>query len=218
MAMYNPDSFRVDDPEQMQALVREHPLATLVMQGGDGPDATHVPLLLMPDDGRWMLRGHVARANPAWRHAGEDGCPALAVFHGPQAYVSPGWYPTKKDDPRVVPTWNYAVVHAHGTLRAIDDPAWLHDLVTALTDDRESARPEPWAVSDAPIDYIEKMLRAVVGLELVVERLEGKWKMSQNRAEVDRDGVVTGLRAEGGDEGARIAGLIAGARNASGND
>jgi transcriptional regulator len=185
MAMYNPDSFRVDDPEQMQALVREHPLATLVMQGVDGPDATHVPLLLMPDDGRWMLRGHVARANPAWRHAGEDGCLALAVFHGPQAYVSPGWYPTKKDDPRVVP---------------------------------ESARPEPWAVSDAPIDYIEKMLRAVVGLELVVERLEGKWKMSQNRAEVDRDGVVTGLRAEGGDEGARIAGLIAGARNASGND
>jgi transcriptional regulator len=214
--MYNPATFRVDDPVRMHALVRGHPLATLVTQGADGLDADHVPLLLDLDGERAVLRGHVARANPLWRQAG-DGCPALAVFHGPQAYVSPGWYPTKQDDPRVVPTWNYAVVHAHGVLRAVDDPAWLHDLVIALTREHEAPRQEPWAVSDAPHDYVAKMLRAVVGLELVVERLEGKWKMSQNRTEADREGVVAGLRGEGDARDAEVAALVAGILDASGN-
>lgn len=215
--MYNPTAFRVDDPQRMHALMREHPLATLITQDAGVPAASHLPLLLVTDGEHAVLRGHVARANPLWRQAG-DGCPALAVFHGPQAYVSPGWYPTKRDEPRVVPTWNYAVVHAHGTLRAIDDPAWLHDLVTALTMVHEASRPEPWAVSDAPPDYIEKMLRAVVGLELVVERLEGKWKMSQNRAAIDRDGVVSGLQAEGGTGGAAVAAQVAGTRDTQHND
>ena len=215
--MYNPTAFRVDDPQRLHALMRDHPLATLVTRDAGAPAASHLPLLLVADGERVVLRGHVARANPLWRQAG-DGCPALAVFHGPQAYVSPGWYPTKRDDPRVVPTWNYAVVHAHGSLRAIDDPGWLHDLVTALTGIHEASRPEPWAVSDAPDDYVAKMLRAVVGLELVVERLEGKWKMSQNRADVDREGVVAGLHAEGGAGGTAVAAQVSRAGETQEND
>jgi transcriptional regulator len=132
-----------------------------------------------------------------WRDA-LSGCPALAVFHGPQGYVSPGWYPSKRDDPRVVPTWNYAVVHAHGTLTAVDDPDWLYTLVTALTDTHEQMRPAPWLVTDAPAEFIDKMVNAIVGIELTIDRLEGKWKLSQNRLPTDRQGVVDGARREPG--------------------
>ncbi len=214
LPMYIPAAFREDDPAHLRALIRAHPLATLVVQGDGGLVANHLPLLLHERDGRVALRGHVARANPLWRSLG-DGCPALAVFHGPQAYVSPGWYPSKRVDGRVVPTWNYAVVHAHGTLAAIDDPAWVHGLVCALTDVHEAQQPEPWAVSDAPDDFVEQMVRAVVGIELAVARLEGKWKMSQNRAAADRDGVVQGLRGLGDAADEAFAALVAGARRGS---
>ncbi len=214
--MYTPNAFRVDDRERLQELMRERPLATLVGHGPDGLEATHAPLLYAPDGAHGVLRGHVARANPLWRILG-DGLPALAIFHGPQAYVSPGMYPTKRDDPRVVPTWNYAVVHAHGMLRAVDDATWLHALVRALTEVHEASRPEPWRVDDAPDDYLEKMVRAVVGIELVIERLEGKWKMSQNRGEVDRGGVAAGLRARGDAQGAEVAALVENPPPGSGN-
>lgn len=207
--MYSPAGFRVEDAEELHALVRARPLATLVVTTPDGLVANHVPMLLAAGtDGAVVLRGHVARANPLWRHAA-DGCAALAVFHGPQAYVSPGWYPSKREDGRVVPTWNYAVVHAHGTLRAVDDPAWIHALVTALTDTHEAGRPAPWAVADAPAEFTARMVAAVVGIELRVNRLEGKWKMSQNRPGPDRAGVVAGLQAEGGPAGAEVAAWIA---------
>lgn len=215
--MHNPSVFRVEDPVRLRAEVRAHPLATLVVQGTDGLVANQLPLLLHEVEGRTWLRGHVARANPLWRVVG-DGCPALAVFHGPQAYVSPGWYPSKREDGRVVPTWNYAVVHAHGTLTAVEDRVWLEAVVRELTDTHEAQRPEPWAVDDAPADFMAAMLAAIVGIELAVTRLEGKWKMSQNRTAADRDGVVAGLHAQGSAEADAVADIVASGVDTTRND
>jgi transcriptional regulator len=190
--MYLPAHFEQNDAQALQALMRAQPLATLVTTAADGLTADHLPLEY--DAGSGVLRGHVARANPLWRHA--DGQPVLAVFSGPQAYVSPAWYPSKAATHKVVPTWNYTVVHAHGRLRAVDDAPWLRALVGRLTERFEGARatpPEPWSVTDAPDDYLEQMLRAIVGVEIRVERLLGKWKLSQNRSEADRLGVAAGL-------------------------
>ncbi|MCU0868330.1 MAG: FMN-binding negative transcriptional regulator [Burkholderiales bacterium] len=201
MPLYNPSHFVQSDPDAQRQLIAAHPLATLVIHAAAGLEAHHIPLHAIPPatevgDDRWRLRGHVARANPLWRDIG-DGCPALAVFHGPQGYVTPSWYASKARDGKVVPTWNYAVVHAHGRLTAHDDPRWVHALVTRLTDQAEAPRPAPWAVTDAPSPYVEQMLRALVGIELRVERFEGKWKLSQNRSQDDRDGVVRGLADPG---------------------
>lgn len=187
--MYLPAHFEQKDPHALRALMREHPLATIVSVADDGPTADHVPLEFDAD--AQVLRGHVARANPLWRAAA--GARVLAIFHGAQSYVTPSWYPSKAATHKVVPTWNYAVVHAHGTLRAVDDAPWLHDFVSALTAQHEAARETPWAVGDAPADYVQQMLRAIVGIEIAVERLVGKWKVSQNRSTDDRHGVAEGL-------------------------
>lgn len=188
--MYQPNHFVEADPDVLAALIRAAPLATLI-RGGAELCADVIPLELA--DGGTRLIGHVARANPLWREA--DGQPVLAVFHGAQAYISPSWYPSKAEHGRVVPTWNYAVVQAHGTLRAIEDVGWLEALVTRLTDRHEAARAAPWAVSDAPADYIHKMLKAIVGIEITVSKLTGKLKLSQNRSDEDRAGVLDGLGA-----------------------
>ena len=150
------------------------------------------------------LIGHVARANPIWRTPG----PAVLVFQGPDAYVSPSWYPGKREHGKVVPTWNYAVVHARGPLRIIHDADWLRTQVESLTQRQESAFAEPWAVSDAPADYIEKMLAAIVGIELRLTSLEGKWKTSQNQPEGNRGGAAQGLQALGTDDALRMAELV----------
>ena len=169
--------------------MREHPLAALVtLQNGEAT-ADHVPLEF--DTATQTLRGHVARANPLWRAAA--GQRVLAVFSGPQAYVSPSWYPSKAATHKVVPTWNYTVVHAHGVLQAVEDAPWLHGQVTRLTQHHESPRAQPWAVADAPDDYVQPMLRAIVGIQIPVDRLVGKWKISQNRSAADRLGVAHGL-------------------------
>ena len=191
--MYIPAHFAEQRPPALQALLRAHPLATLVVTQDDAFVANHIPLMHVADtSAHGVLRGHVARANPLWRALG-NGTPALAVFHGADAYVSPSLYPSKATSGKVVPTWNYAVVHVHGRLRAIDDSAWLRQLVITLTDWQEGARRVPWQVTDAPADYIDDMLRAIVGIELEIERIEGKFKLSQNRTADDRDGVITGL-------------------------
>ena len=190
--MYLPSHFEQLDPAALHALMREHPLATLVSLQADGPSADHVPLEF--DAATRTLRGHVARANPLWRMAG--GQAVLAVFCGPQAYISPSWYPSKAATHKVVPTWNYTVVHAHGTLQVVEDAPWLHDLVSRLTRHHESPRAQPWAVSDAPDDYVQPMLRAIVGIQIPVDRLVGKWKVSQNRSAADRQGVARGLAGE----------------------
>ena len=167
--------------------------AELVTAAGDGyPVATLMPFLR---DGDRVLM-HMARANPHWKSI-EAGTPALAIVAGPQAYVSPAWYATKKEHGRVVPTWNYSAVHLTGRVTAVLDPVWLRDLVGRLTDRHEQGRADAWSVTDAPPDYIEKQLRAIVGIELVVERVEAKAKLSQNRSDEDRAGVIDGLEAAG---------------------
>jgi transcriptional regulator len=202
--MYLPKHFEQHDPQALQALMREHPLAALVSTGADGVTADHLPLEY--DAASNTLRGHVARANPLWQHA--DGQPVLAIFRGAQAYVTPSWYPSKAATHKVVPTWNYAVVHAHGTLRAVAEAPWLHALVSRLTGHHEAPRPQPWAVSDAPEDYVQQMLRAIVGIEIPVARLVGKWKVSQNRSEADRLGVADGLAAAPDADANAMAALV----------
>lgn len=185
--MYLPAHFAEADLATQHALLRAHPLATLVTHGPEGLDANHVPLQLDAAAGpQGTLRGHVARANPL---AGQDGQPILAVFTGPAAYISPAHYATKAEHGKVVPTWNYTAVHAYGRLRTVDDPAWLLARLRELTAEHEAGRPQPWAVDDAPADYLEKMLRAVVGIEIVIERLIGKWKVSQNQPAANRDSL-----------------------------
>jgi transcriptional regulator len=193
--MYLPPHFAQTDPAALQALMRAFPLATLVSIGAQGLTADHVPLEYVPPDdtsGHGELRGHVARANPLWQRAA--GQPVLAVFSGPQAYVHPGWYATKALTHKVVPTWNYTVVHAHGVLHVEPEAPWLHALVTRLTGEHEQAQAQPWAVADAPEDYVQQMLRAIVGIRIPLTRLLGKWKLSQNRNEADRSGVAAGLQ------------------------
>ncbi len=184
--MYQPNHFVESDPAILAELIRAAPLATLI-RGGSELSADAIPLELEGD----RLLGHVARANPLWHEA--DGQPVLAVFHGAQVYVTPSWYASKAEHGRVVPTWNYAMVQAHGTLRAIDDAAWLEAFVTRLTTRHEANFTAPWQVSDAPAEYIHKMVKAIVGIEIAVTRLEGKFKLSQNRSPEDRAGVRRGL-------------------------
>ena len=195
--MYRPADFREDRPERLEAFVAAHPLGALVIATPGGLVANHIPMLLVRDAaGRALLRGHVARANELWRVVA-DATPALVLFGGAQRYVTPSWYPSKRATGEVVPTWNYAVVHAHGPLRFVADRDWLLALVTALTERNERPRAAPWQVADAPAAYIERMLGAIVGFEIIVERLEGKFKASQNRSAEDRAGVAAGLAADG---------------------
>ena len=195
--MYNPKHFEETRVAVMHDLVRAHPLAALVTQTAQGLVCDHIPLLLRPDGSPFgTLVGHVARANPVWR----DFDPArgvLAIFQGPATYITPAWYPTKTETGKVVPTWNYAVVHAQGTMRAIEDRVWLRGLVEALTARMESPRPQPWGLGDAPADYIETMLGAIVGIEIAVTNLQGKWKASQNQPARNQAGVIAGLEESG---------------------
>jgi transcriptional regulator len=189
--MYLPKHFEQSDRAALTALMRERPLATLVV-AGDEPTADLIPLEYHADAGpHGTLRGHVARANPLWRHAGTQ---ALAVFTGPEAYISPGWYASKREHGKVVPTWNYTMVQARGVLRAVDDAPWLRALVGRLTDHHEAVQPAPWQVSDAPEDFVQQMLRAIVGIEIELTALAGKWKVGQNRSAADREGVARGLQ------------------------
>jgi transcriptional regulator len=194
--MYLPAHFEETRTDVLRALIRSHPLGTLVTQDTGGAlQANPIPFLIEPGPlAHDTLRGHVARANPLWRETRGD-LDALVVFQGAQSYVSPGWYPSKAEHGKVVPTFNYVVVQARGRLRAIDDAAWVHALVARLTDRFEASRPRPWAVTDAPADYIATMLGAIVGIEIELDSLVGKWKVSQNRNAADRDGVAAGLAA-----------------------
>jgi transcriptional regulator len=206
--MYLPGHFEETRIEVLHDLIRAHPLGALVTLGPDGPEANHIPFEIDPEPAPFgTLRAHVARANPLWKAIAADGR-ALAIFQGAQAYVSPSWYPSKREGGKVVPTWNYAVVHAYGTLRAIEDRTWLRALVERLTDRHEARRAAPWKVSDAPAGFVEQMLGAIVGIELTVTRLTGKWKTSQNRPAADRAGVVEGLLADGGEAAAAMAELV----------
>ena len=196
--MYLPKHFEITDRAALHELLRRHPLATWATVGADGlPVVNHVPFRLDATRGeQGTLVGHVARANPVWRTP----APSVLAFRAADGYVSPNWYPAKREHGKVVPTSNYAVVHAHGTPRIVDDREGLLAIVSALTDEHEAAQPHPWAVGDAPADYVEQMLRAIVGIEIPVQRWEAKFKLSQNRGAADVAAVVAGLRQQAGDE------------------
>jgi transcriptional regulator len=201
--MYLPKHFEESRVEVMHALIREHPLGILVALGSDGLNANHIPFDVDPEPAPFgTLRWHVARANPVWRDHVAD-VEALVVFQGPSGYVTPSWYPTKRESGKVVPTYNYAVVHAYGPLRIVEDAAWLRKLVGQLTRTFEAARSDPWHVTDAPESYIDAQLRAIVGIEIPLTRLLGKWKVSQNKSAQDRAGVAQALLA--GDQPAAAA-------------
>jgi len=188
--MYLTPHFEETRTEVLHQLIRERPLVTL---GDDGLSANHIPFELDSAPAPLgTLRCHVARANPVWRDYSQD-TESLIIFHGPQVYISPSWYETKKQSGEVVPTYNYAVVHAYGALRIVDDRAWLRGLVTRLTARFESASAAPWQVSDAPEDFIDRQLAAIVGIEIAITKIEGKWKASQNRPAQDRAGVIAAL-------------------------
>ncbi len=201
--MYLPPAFVPADTTPLHALMRAAPLATLVVPTAAGLQANPLPLQLREDAQGWVLAGHVARANPVWQApaTGE----ALAIFSGAQGYVSPGWYPSKAAHGKAVPTWNYATVHAHGSLRWIDDAAWLRQFLEGLTEAHEAGQAHPWRMSDAPEDFIAQMLQAIVGLELRITRLEGKFKLSQNRPAADQQGVLAGLQQQGDAGSAALA-------------
>ena len=208
--MYLPPVFKQEDLAVLHDGIRQSGLATLVTLGPDGMEASHVPMLLDPDPAPLgTLHGHIARSNPQWQRGPGD-VHALAIFLGADAYVSPAWYATKQETGKVVPTWNYVAIHVYGPVRFFDDAERLHALVTRLTQKHEAPRPAPWAVSDAPEDYIRGQLGKIVGFEVPIARIEGKWKMSQNRPVADRAGVVEGLVRERGpaDAVARIVSAV----------
>lgn len=195
--MYIPNHFKETRPDVLGAFIRAHPFATLVSSGDAGLIGTHLPLIWSPDPApHGTLRGHIARPNPHAKAAAGAG-ETIAIFHGAQAYVSPNWYPSKHEHGKVVPTWNYVAVHAYGPLTIIDDADWLRRLVTELTDLHESFAPMPWRVTDAPADFVDQMLKGIVGIEIPLRRLEGKWKLSQNRPAPDRAGTIEGLEGRG---------------------
>jgi len=199
--MYIPKFNAEDSPAEMHAMMRAHPLATLVTLHPSGLFASHIPMVLHAEDAETgVLRGHLARANAQWRDF-DSGVEALAIFTGPDHYISPSWYPTKAENHRSVPTWNYIAVHAYGTLRLIEDAAWLRSHLASLTQLHEQQFAAPWTMEDAPSDYIDAMIRGIVGVELPISRIEGKWKLSQNRKARDREGVVAGLDALATPEG-----------------
>jgi transcriptional regulator len=206
--LYLPAHFNETRTDVLHALMREHPLATLVAVNDSGLVANHLPLRIGPEPAPGMLRGHIARANPLWKEYRSD-IEALAIFQGPQSYISPSLYPSKQITGEVVPTWNYVVVHARGTLRFIHDAQWLREFVSALTDEHEATRAQPWKIGDAPAPYIEKMLSLIVGFELSITSLSGKWKLGQNRTAADREGLIQGLRQTDDADGRELASMLA---------
>jgi transcriptional regulator len=195
--MYLPDPFAESQISELQRIVREHPLGILVTHTPNGLDANHIPFEL--DDARGAfgtLLAHIARANPLWREV-ENGTQVLVIFRGAQGYISPNWYPSKQETHRHVPTWNYEVVHAHGRIKMVDDERFVRGVVARLTRQHEMTEPHPWKIGDAPQDYIDQMLKQIVGIEIEVTRLEGKRKLSQNRDRRDFEGTVRALENQG---------------------
>jgi len=206
--MYQPPHFREDRLEIQHGLIRAHPLGMLVTTGATGLVANPLPFVLDASASPLgTLKAHLSRANGQWREF-DPAQEALAIFQGVEAYITPSWYETKRESGKVVPTWNYAIVQAYGRMAVVEDPAWLLRQIGELTAAQEAARPEPWAVDDAPAPFIAAQLKGIVGVEIEITRIEGKWKVSQNRPEADRRGVAAGLRALDDDEPRQMADLV----------
>ena len=207
--MYVPSHFKEDDTGKLQQYIRDYGFGLLIVADDGGIEANHVPFYLSSEqDGTLgQLQCHLARSNPVWQRL-HDGARVLAVFQGPNAYVSPSWYETKAETGRVVPTWNYLAVHAEGVARIFEDPAWLKHHLSQLTDQHESAMSAPWSIDDAPTDFTEKVIKAIVGVEIKIEKLTGKLKASQNQPDRNRAGVKSGLEAAGGEYNRAMSELI----------
>ncbi|QSA96448.1 FMN-binding negative transcriptional regulator [Methylococcus sp. EFPC2] len=206
--MYIPKQFDEPRIDVLHELIRARPLATLITLSSGGLNANHIPLHLTAEPTPFgTLRGHVARSNPIWSDFSKD-VEVLAVFHGPDVYIRPSWYSTKAETGKVVPTWNYTVAHAYGALRVIDDASWLRAHLETFTASNEAAFPDPWHLSDAPHDFTDKLIEAVVGIEIVVSRLSGKWKVSQNQPPQNQAGVAHGLRSSALAESLEMAALV----------
>lgn len=202
--MYVPPHFSETRPEELQRIVREHPLGMLVTHGEAGLDADHLPFEFDPAAGALgVLSAHVARANPLWQRC-PGGTPVMVVFRGAEAYISPSWYPSKHEAHRQVPTWNYEVVHAHGTLTVHDDERFVRGLVARLTRRHEAVEPQPWKMGDSSPEFIDGLLRHIVGIEVTITSLVGKRKLSQNKEARDRAGAAEVLQARGSAELARV--------------
>jgi transcriptional regulator len=202
--MYQPEHFKLEDRQALHEVMRAHPLGQLISAGASGLAANPVPFMLHEDEGEHgILRTHLARPNGQWRDF-VDGCEVLVVFQGPQGYVTPSWYAAKKEHGKVVPTWNYVTVQVRGRAVAIQDGQWLVRHVSSMSDQQEQSLEYPWAVSDAPEAYITALTRGIVGVEIDITEITGKFKMSQNRPEADRLGVVEGLAASGADHVAAL--------------
>ena len=206
--MYIPNQFREDRRPVLVEAMRDIRFASMVTADGTDHHASHVPVLIREEEGRLTLEAHVARPNPHWRVL-EPPRPTLAIFQGPQAYVSPSFYASKREHGKVVPTWNYVIVEARGTLEAISDSEWLLAHLTALTDASERERDKPWALADAPGDYIQTLSRAIVGVRMTVDSLEGSWKLIQHKPQADRRGTIAELAASSRDEDRQIAIMMA---------
>jgi transcriptional regulator len=207
--MYVPEHFKEDRVAVMHDAIRKYGFGTLVTFSGQELEASHLPLLLDPKPVPFgTVLGHMARANPQWQRI-KPGIEVLAIFLGPNTYITPSWYPTKQQNGKVVPTWNYLAIHAYGTLSLFDDPAELRAHVSMMTDTHESPRAAPWALNDAPESFVQGMLRAIVGFKLRITRLEGKWKMSQNRPGQDVTGVLEGLARDEGEAHEAVAEIVA---------
>ena len=205
--MYVPQPHEETDLATLHALIGAHPLGAWVLLGSDGLLANHIPFLLDPQRGPYgTLCAHVARANPVWRQ--QSALPSLVMFQGPESYITPSLYPSKHQHGKAVPTWNYAVVHARGLPCVIDDPVWLRAHLERMTSIHEASQALPWRISDAPEDYIQRMIASVVGIEIPVDALVGKWKVSQNRSPADRLGVAAGLLDRGEPAAAGMAELV----------
>jgi transcriptional regulator len=202
--MYQPDHFRVDDVAAMHGLMRARPFVTLVSGGETGLYASHMPTVLKNGEPYGTIEFHLSRANPHWKYLAE--CDeALMIFQGPESYITPNWYASKAEHQKVVPTWNYATVHAYGRPEVMQDAGWLRSHVAELSAQQERSEPRPWELTDAPERYIDVMLRGIVGFRFAIIRLEGKWKMSQNREMRDREGVVRGLEKRRAGEDLEVA-------------
>jgi transcriptional regulator len=204
--MYVPAHFAETRIGVLHAMIRQHPLGTFVVDTSAGLEANHIPFIVDPTPANGTLRAHVAKANPVWQSLSSVR-EALVVFQGADAYVSPSAYESKRQDGKVVPTWNYIAVHAYGKPHVVSDPQWLRKLIEELTFTHESGRPEPWQVSDAPGEYIDKLINAIVGIEIPIDRLVGKWKVSQNRSAADRAGVAADVRESAAEMSNIIASL-----------
>jgi transcriptional regulator len=206
--MYVPEHFKLGDVGEQHALMRAYPFAALITTSEAGFEVTHLPTVLKSEGALGVVECHVSRANPHWKEIAKSG-KGLLIYMGPEAYITPAWYPSKHAHGKVVPTWNYAVVHAHGSAEIIDDRQWLVRHVSELTDQQEAGAAVPWATSDAPDNYVEMLSRGIVGMRFTIDRIEGKAKMSQNRELPDRAGVVAGLKSRGTEADAKVADLVA---------